>query len=202
MKIIDQRIIFQAVVDCVIIVMELVGLAISTKDNGLWQQFVFYTQNSNYILMFASIFHLISILKNGEPSRAASAAQYGAVCLTTVTLLVVIFLLAPMYRTLSGVLFGGSKFIMHLAAPLLALTVYLAVPVFKPSKVDFLTAIVPTVIYAAVLIVLNVVRAVEGPYPFLKVWEQPWYMSVMWAVLIVGSAAAIAAVLRLINLRR
>lgn len=50
------------------------------------------------------------------------------------------------------------------------------------------TATIPTLIYAILLIILNIVGAVDGPYPFLRVMNQPLYMSFVWFIVIVGSA--------------
>jgi hypothetical protein len=36
-------------------------------------------------------------------------------------------------------------------------------------------------------VILNVLKVLEGPYPFLYVYKQPWYVSVGWAVGIVGA---------------
>ena len=38
-------------------------------------------------------------------------------------------------------------------------------------------------------------RVVEGPYPFLRVYEQPVYMSIIWVIVILGSAYGIAFLL-------
>ena len=31
---------------------------------------------------------------------------------------------------------------------------------------------------------LNVLKVVEGPYPFLMVYNQKWYMSIIWIIVI------------------
>ncbi|MBO7709255.1 MAG: hypothetical protein J6S83_02220, partial [Lachnospiraceae bacterium] len=43
---------------------------------------------------------------------------------------------------------------------------------------------------------LNYFRVVEGPYPFLKVHNQPWYMSILWFFAISLVAFGIAVLLR------
>ena len=53
----------------------------------------------------------------------------------------------------------------------------------------------PTLIYALILMALNLMRVVEGPYPFLRVYEQPVYMSIIWVIVILGSAYGIAFLL-------
>lgn len=46
--------------------------------------------------------------------------------------------------------------------------------------------------YLAAAVILNILRVMEGPYPFLLVYAQPWYLSVLWCVVILGIAAILA----------
>ena len=61
-------------------------------------------------------------------------------------------------------------------------------------------ALLPTLVYALVLVILNLAKLVDGPYPFLKVYQQPVYMSCIWVLAILGGAYLIAALLaRMLN---
>lgn len=46
------------------------------------------------------------------------------------------------------------------------------------------------------MVPLNYFRVLEGPYPFLKVHNQPWYMSILWLFAIILVAFGIAVLLR------
>ena len=54
---------------------------------------------------------------------------------------------------------------------------------------------IPTLIYAIVLIILNIKGIVDGPYAFLRFNFQPLYQSVLWFILIVGITYPIGLVL-------
>lgn len=56
-----------------------------------------------------------------------------------------------------------------------------------------LIALAPTLAYALAAILLNLCRIIEGPYPFLMVYAQPWYASVMWCIVILGIAGLLAS---------
>ena len=58
---------------------------------------------------------------------------------------------------------------------------------------------IPTVIYAVVVVILNILKLLEGPYPFLYVYKQPWYISLVWAVGIVGANLLCAFLMHLIR---
>ena len=62
------------------------------------------------------------------------------------------------------------------------------------EKRDGWLALIPTGLYALVMAPLNCFRVISGPYPFLCVHEQPWYVSVAW-LFAIGLVAALVAVL-------
>ncbi len=64
------------------------------------------------------------------------------------------------------------------------------------EKRDSLLALIPTGLYALVMVPLNVFRVYDGPYPFLRVHNQPWYMSILWMAAIFLVAFGAAAALR------
>jgi len=37
-------------------------------------------------------------------------------------------------------------------------------------------------IYAVVIVICNILRIIEGPYPFLRVYDQPIYMTILYAI--------------------
>ena len=58
---------------------------------------------------------------------------------------------------------------------------------------------VPTLIYGVVSLYMNYIRAYIGPYPFLYIYIQPVYMTVIWMILIFGGAGLIAWRLAALN---
>jgi hypothetical protein len=81
----------------------------------------------------------------------------------------------------------------HLICPVAAIIVF----IFFEEGLELNTknaflAMIPTITYAAIFLTLNIMKVLEGPYPFLYVYEQPFYMSVIWFVVILGGAYFIA----------
>lgn len=181
--------------DIAIIAGELAGLVFSIDKHGWWGQFVYYTQWSNYILLIAAVIHLVCLLRRSVPT-AAERFLYIATCLTTVTFLVTVCILIPWYGHAEWFLLETNGLFHHLLCPLLAVA---CLPFLHPMrKKDALLAVIPTFIYGVILYTLNYFRRVDGPYPFLKVHAQPWYMSVLWFVLLAAAAYGIAMALRLL----
>ena len=161
--------------DIAIIAGELAGLIFSIDKHGWWGQFVYYTQWSNYILLIAAVIHLVCLLRRSVPATA-ERFLYIATCLTTVTFLVTVCILIPWYGHAEWFLLETNGLFHHLLCPLLAIA---CLPFLYPMrKKDALLAVIPTFVYGVILYTLNYFRKVDGPYPFLKIHDQPWYMSI------------------------
>lgn len=125
-------------------------------------------------------------------------AEIYCLCMMTVTLVVVICILAPMQGVQS--LYSGNLYYFHLACPILLLISFVFFERIKLDRKKVYIGMAPTLIYAAIAIVCNCVGAWNGPYPFLKVREQPIYMSCIWGIVVLGGAWLIAYLL--MRLRR
>ena len=164
----------------------------------------YYTQLSNLLALFVSAACLIEgvlRLKAGksEPSEAVRVLSYVAVCMLTLTFLVDVFILsrADGLGGLRHLLFHGEMLYMHFLCPVIALLGFFLFEKEPPlTNKHLFLALLPTLLYAAVTIVLNIMKVMHGPYPFLYVYEQPVYMSCVWFFIVVGGAALIAWALK------
>lgn len=68
------------------------------------------------------------------------------------------------------------------------------------SKKQPLLAIIPTIIYAIFAIILNLLKVIDGPYFFLKIYEQPIWEVIMWLVIIGILVFIIAFLLKKLHL--
>lgn len=112
-------------------------------------------------------------------------------------LFVVIFVLMPMIRENALImLYGGSMLYQHTLCPVLAVFSFFIFEIRNPlPKADLIKALIPTLIYAVTAIILNICKIIEGPYFFLMVYAQPWYMSVIWCIVVLGIAGFLAFIL-------
>jgi len=186
--------------DVLIIVLSAIGVAGHFRIFG-WPMFQYYTLDSNLFLLLACAVQAryegaILLGKRLFVPSWVRVLKYLAVCTVMVTLFVVLFVLIPLYGGWSAVpwlLFQGTSPYHHLLCPLLGAASFILLD--RPGLGDrrlTLWALGPTAFYAVVAIVLNLLRLLRGPYPFLLVYDQPVYMSLFWCVLILGLAWALA----------
>ena len=191
-----KRLIIFLVCNLLMVALELVGLGMIFNAIGMGG-FVYYTQLSNILLLVAAVVNVVFAgrllwRKKGEMLMFAWRLFYAATSVTSVTFLVVVLVLSWMYGDLMMVLTEGSMLYTHTLCPLIA---FFAFEIFAPKKFgwrDVWMATGLTLAYGVVTVVLNILRVIEGPYPFLMVYKQSVVMSVVWIAVIVGGAYAVA----------
>ena len=183
-----------ALLNAAIVVLEIVAVCHNIREGG-FPVFRYYTVLSNVLAGIVSLLYVVFFfVRHGQPPRLLACARYFATCCLTVTFLVVVFVLAPLMHTFWSLLLTGSMLYQHLLCPLLSL---LSFAVFERDARllarDIPLSLIPTVLYGAVTVPLNIARVMRGPYPFMLVYEQPVWVSFLWVVVILGLAAGIGA---------
>lgn len=188
-------------INILIIILEIIGTAISLTRSGA-HSLIYYTVLSNILALTGCVLYAFSSLKGGEPGGAVLLLRYCSTVCLSVTFFVVVAVFVPMampYGTVADILYKGPQIYHHLLCPILS---FVSFCFFErgqlPVKIILIGAL-PTLLYAIVSVTLNILRVIKGPYPFLLVYEQPWYASVIWFFLIMGFGAAFAALIRLLH---
>lgn len=179
-------------------VFEIIAFAMVIRRRG-GETFQYYTQLSNLFLLICSLVNIFFIARalrsKKDVPHIVNLITYLATCTTTVTLIVVLFILSWMVGDLWWLLTYDSMLFMHTLCPILAIVMLECFAPEKQPKKSALIALIPTIIYAIIGIAMNIARLWDGPYPFLKVYDQPIWASFGWAVVILGVAYLIARVL-------
>ena len=168
------------IVNLAIVILEIIGFALVFKELGT-DAFIYYTEDSNLILLISSlVFLAYAFLKKDLPSWFKTL-RFTAVVSTTLTFIIVITVLS--WMTDWG--------LFNLLFPIISF-----VCLEKYDNLNALTGVIFTLLYAIVIIPLNILEKVIGPYPFLMVNTQPVLETVFWIVAIFLITYAIALVLK------
>lgn len=187
-----------------------IGLVWSISGQGIGM-IEFYTEDSNLLSFLASlvffIFLLIKKISGNEIPIFARVFKYLSVICLTITFIVVAFILSPTAAMSGGaggyfMMFSGAMFFTHFVCPVLA---FISFVFFekepKLQKKHLWAGLSFTGLYAVVTITLNILKVIDGPYFFLQVYNQPVYMTIIWAVLVLGVAFLIGWILLKLNRR-
>lgn len=184
------------IINLIIIVLELIAFGY-TIFNEHKIQIEYYTIESNLITLVSSLLFVILIRKKKE---FVKDLRFLSTILLTVTFLVVIFVLCPMYNfNYKLLMFTDTFLVFHTICPILTIISYIFFE--EGSKKKYL-GLVYTALYAVVLITLNILDVVVGPYPFLEVKKQSLLMVSGWGIAILSGSYLIGLLIYKLNKRK
>ncbi len=185
-----------------LIIFECIGFILSIAEYNTIH-FEYYTEDSNFIALIASLTFIIFMGINKKVPRLVSIFKYISNICLTLTCFVVIFILLPMYDyDFAMLLFDGPILYHHLLCPIISLiSFFFYDDLGKLTKSDSIKGMSFTILYGLVLIPLNIFMIVEGPYPFLMVKDQSIVVSIFWMILLLSLVGLISYVLRKLYLK-
>lgn len=166
----------------------------------------YYTELSNLLSGFVILIYAYYLYQKEnqgiEIPQWIHQARFTTVCLTTITFLIALFVLGPSFGYI-WILFHGQMKYTHTFCPIVSFLLYLFLE-REPElpKHAILFTLLPTILYGIVIIPLNILRIIKGPYPFLHVYEQPWYITVLWVFIILGLGYGIAWMINYLQQKR
>ena len=145
--------------------------------------------------MAACILYLIFRKKH---LKIIELIKYSATLSVTLTFLMVLLVLMPLGDfNYQFYLIDDGAFFRHILCPLLAIISFLFFEntSLENSLKNNLRAVYFTIIYTVIMAILNILRIIVGPYPFLEVYNQSVLMSVIWIIVILGLDLVLARIL-------
>lgn len=180
-----------------IVIMEIIAFIVTVKVSGKLTP-SFYTEESNFLAMVSSALFVFFALFKKEIPKWVSYLKYMATIGLVLTILVVIFILCPENGNNFGfMLFYKSLLVHHFLAPIISFITFVFFDGVKFETIkDNFIGMIFTLIYGVIIMPLNILKYIEGPYPFLMVYQQPVWKSILWVVFLLSFAYAIGYVIR------
>lgn len=167
-----------------IVILEIIGFIVTYQIKHKVITYEYYTDLSNLLMMFTAFIFTIFLLMKKKIPRWLELLKYSSTICLTLTILVVVLVLCPMNDFNYGfMLFYKSLMCQHFLCPILSLVTFIFFDEIEiTTSKENLFGISLTLLYGIIIIILNILRYVEGPYPFLLVYEQPLWQSVVWFI--------------------
>jgi len=185
-----------------IVYMETIALPISFSF-GAEIVVTMYTELSNMfnaaVCALVAVCQLVNLFTGGDLPRWVKRLKFLSTSCLAMTFLTVVFILAPMYEDGNGwyiMLFTSSMLYHHFLNPLVAMVSFLLFerePRLPGYSVPL--ALVPTIVYGIYDLWGNITGTIDGPYPFMRVLNQPIQESLMWFAIILGTNLLYAFIL-------
>lgn len=185
------RLILLLLIDIAMVAMEWPVISRQWKSDGAWM-LRFYTQSSNVLAMFVcavcAACEVVCLVRGCALPGWAQLIRYVSACCLMVTMIVAACILVPMNpgESFRGFMLEGGLLYLHTVCPLVMLAGCL-IDGGKPLTAwHALIAVIPTVIYGVITLIMNAKHVYRGPYFFFEIYRQPWYATAMWMAVIVG----------------
>ncbi len=181
---VSKKFVISILLNSLIVMFGIVGAILSFRTYG-WRVFEFYTENSNYLGLVVSLIYcvaaVVALYNNKKVARVIYVLRFISTLCLTITLVVVVTLLAPlMPNKFNELMLRDVGLYYHLICPLLSLISFLFFErEVKLYKKDFYLALIPTIVYGVIVILLNLFKVITGPYPFLYLYEFKWYQTTL-----------------------
>ncbi len=184
------------ILNVLIIIFEIMGFVIS-YNNMNRIAIEYYTEESNLIALVCSTIYLVYLIGKKKIPRWLSEFKYITNINLSITFLVVLFILIPMDNfKFKAYLIDGTMKYHHLICPILSVCSFIFFDsLCKFNKKDIHYGLTITIVYAIVMIILNIIGLIVGPYPFLMVKNQTILASIFWCIAILGFSYIIAFLL-------
>ena len=202
-----NKLVVALIVNIVIVVFETVAVFQSVFNHKLGV-FKFYTEDSNYLaLVISAIFcvsAIVAITNKANIPKWVHFLRYTASVCLTLTFIVILCLLSPMYPdNFIYWMFTGSGIFHHTICPLTSFVSFVIFENYhKLKKKSIFLSLIPTIIYGITCIILNLTHQLLGPYPFFYVYALPWYVSTTSLIGVLVCTLIISFVLYKINNRK
>ena len=171
----------------IILLLEIKGLSL-TLPSRKWMALVFYTQLSNMVTAASALMLLVL----GQPSWV-TVERYLSTCMLVMTFLVTTCVLIPMGGDPKKLLWSGNRVYHHVLCPILSTISYIMIEQHAGMTWIWLPVVL-TFIYGMIMLYLNYIGKVDGPYPFFRVRNQSVRATVLWVLILLVVVAAISAV--------
>ena len=168
----------------VVLLLEARGLSLSLSDRK-WLALAFYTQLSNLVTTASALLLIVF----GQPGWV-TVLRYVSTCMLVMTFFVTTCVLIPMGGSAKMLLFSGNGLYHHVLCPVLSTVSYIFFE--HHSGMVWLPAAV-TLAYGLVMLWLNGIRKVDGPYPFFRVHDQSPMATVVWMAVLLAAVTGISA---------
>ena len=178
-------------VNLILVILETVAFAhdIYAFRFGLFE---WYTVDSNVLQLVVSGLVICFVVRGKTFPTLLTVAHFISAVGLTVTFLIAAFVLAP-EGGIAYYFLNDVAPINHFIGPLLSVISLLFLE--KTERLPLSTIIWPaaaSLTYGVVALVLNAVRIMDGPYFFLKVYEQSAGVIIMWFAIIAALCLGLA----------
>lgn len=189
------------IINILIILLEIIGLFISIINNKKLL-IEYFTIDSNILSLIASILFLIDSFRyKRKINELTKIAKYTSCVSLVLTFIIVLLILFPSSGFDTNILFNGAMPIFHIICPILVFFSFTKYERYRFDDNDKYQTLFFSLIYGTIMVLLNLIGILEGPYQFFLVRSNPIFVSIFSFVFITTITLFISILLQKIKKR-
>ena len=172
------------IINMLLIILGIIGFIETIEMLGKFD-IKYYTQDSNLLAIFVEMLYIYFLVVKEKVPKWVQVLKYIATLSLVITFVVVVLILAPLGNYNYGYfLFYSLQLYYHTLCPIIAFISFAFIEDYSFERKHKWYAMLFTLIYAIIAIIFNILGIMDGPYVFLRVTVNPWYISLMWTAII------------------
>ncbi len=186
----------------VMIIFTCVGLYMSIQESDI---FLHFTNDINILLLVSNIVYILTLLIKKDVAFIGLLLRYMATACLILTFIAIFYLASTIETTyvegLKYYLTNKSFLFFNLLNPIISVVSFTRFEGDRRlnKKKTIYLAMLPTLLYGIVLVILNLTNTVVGPYPFLMVNANTPLVSIICMIVILVLNYLIARFILLFN---
>ncbi|MBR2891347.1 MAG: hypothetical protein IKC22_03075 [Bacilli bacterium] len=175
----NKQLLISMGLNVLIVIFSFIGIILKFKEEGIefYLSYAFFTNVLTIIICSVFLYQEIKALYLKE--EVQDSIKYNKYVVTGMSLLVMIYwvaFLAPLAGNdfVGPYLFQGGSLFLHVLCPILLVISLLGYDMVSLKKEQVLKSLMPTIVYGALIIILNIFHIIIGPYGFFEVYYSPW----------------------------
>lgn len=197
----NVRQLFALILNAILLLLEILGFYLIICDHNKLL-IKYYTQSSNLLTLITSFLFVISYFVNlsNEHNKIPNwvkKLRYVSTCSLALTLfMVLLYSLSLSNGTFTNAMLHNSSLYHHTLCPIISIISFILFEEYNKQGIkDIVTALSFTFIYGFIILIVNILKILKGPYTFLLIYNQPIYSTILYVVSILLCAIIIAKLL-------
>ena len=173
----------------ILLLLEICGFILLSNGSNSFS-LLLYTEDSNLLCALTSILFIFTYIFNNNHTlvRITKIMRYVVTLGLTLTFLVAMFILPKLTSyNVFEMMINNEFLFFHTLCPLVSTMSFLFFEDYSVTSFESRLVPLATVIYGAIVLLLNIFKLIEGPYPFFMLYNNGVWYTTIYMIIITSS---------------
>ena len=181
----------------ILLLLEICGFILLSNGSNSFS-LLLYTEDSNLLCALTSILFIFAYIFNNNHTlvRITKIMRYVVTLGLTLTFFVAMFILPKLTSyNVFEMMINNEFLFFHTLCPLVSIMSFLFFEDYSVTSFESRLVPLATVIYGAIVLLLNIFKLIEGPYPFFMLYNNGVWYTTIYMIIITSSCYLMSVLL-------